>query len=243
MTAPTTSEIGQVPTAVPQKQTNPLISLIYNILIPAAILSKASTPERLGPVYGLLIAISFPLVFGLYDYAKSGKTNFISVLGFVSILLTGSFGLMHLDGIWFAVKEASVPALIGIAVIGSLWTKTPLVRSMLYNEKVIDVIKVDQELVVRGNMDAFNKLLVTTTWFLAFSFFISSVLNFTLAVVLLKSPSGTTAFNEELGKMTVLSYPVIVVPCMIITMLALWKLLAGIKRLTGLDLEAIFKTK
>ena len=43
--------------------------------------------------------------------------------------------------------------------------------------------------------------------------------------------------------MTALSYPVIVLPCMAVTLFALWRLLAGIKRLTGLNLEAVFATQ
>ena len=105
-----------------ETQENPLVSLLFNIAIPALILYKLSTPERLGPVWGLLAGLAFPLGYGLYDFARRRRTNFISILGFVSILLTGGFGLMELDGIWFAVKEASIPALIGLAVIGSLWT-------------------------------------------------------------------------------------------------------------------------
>lgn len=224
------------------KNENPLVSLIFNIALPAIILSKMSGADRLGPNLSLVAALALPLGYGLWDFWQSKKANFISILGFVSILLTGGLGLMKLDGFWFAVKEAAVPSLIGIAVIGSLWTKRPLVRTILYNEKIIDVAAVDTELLQRGNIPAFNKLLVVTTWLLAFSFLLSAVLNFVLAIVLLKSPTGTEEFNKELGVMTAWSYPIIAVPCMIVTMLALWKLLSGIKKLTGLEFEAIFKT-
>ena len=149
---------------------------------------------------------------------------------------------MQLDGFWFAVKEAAVPGLISVVVIGSLWTKYPLVKTILYNEKIINVEAVNHELEKSGNEVAFNKLLVVTTWLLALSFVLSAILNFVLAIVLLKSPTGTPEFNKELGVMTAWSYPVIAIPCMIVTMLALWKLLSGIKKLTGLEIEAIFKT-
>lgn len=224
------------------KAENPLVSLVFNIALPALILSKMSGAERLGPNLSLIVALALPLGYGAWDFWKSRKANFISILGFVSILLTGGLGLMKLDGFWFAVKEAAVPSLIAIAVIGSLWTKYPLVRTILYNEKIIDVVTVNAELTRTGNTNAFNKLLVVTTWLLAFSFVLSAVLNFVLAIVLLKSPTGTEEFNKELGIMTAWSYPVIAVPCMVVTMLALWKLLSGIKKLTGLEMEAIFKT-
>jgi hypothetical protein len=83
---------------------------------------------------------------------------------------------------------------------------------------------------------------VNASWMLAGSFFVSSVLNFVLAKLIVKSQPGTTAFNEELGRMTALSYPVIVVPSMIIMIAALWYLFNRIQRLTELDLEQILKT-
>jgi len=219
---------------------NPWINLLFNIILPALILSKLSAETRLGPFWGFIVALSFPIVYGAYDFVKRSKTNFISILGFVSILLTGGLGLLKVDGFWFAVKEAAIPALIGIAVLGSQKMKKPLVRSLLFNEKVIDVQKVHQALDHNQTEEQFERLLVFTTWMLSASFFLSSFLNFALAQYLLKSPAGSEAFNIELGKMTALSYPVIVLPCMVVTGFAMWRLLTGIKTLTGLSLEEVF---
>ncbi len=227
--------------AQPSRGESQLTSLIFNIAAPALILYKLSSEDRLGPVNGLLLGLSLPLGYGIYDFVRSRKTNFISILGFVSILLTGSFGLMKLDGIWFAVKEAAIPLLMGVAVVVSMWTRYPLVKAILYNDKVIDVARVDAELNSRGNAGAFQKLLTLTTWLLAGSFLLSAFLNFSLAIAILKSPAGSVEFNQELAKMTALSYPVIVLPCMAVTGFALWRLLAGIKKLTGLDLDTIFR--
>ena len=50
----------------------------------------------LGPKWGLIVALVFPLGYGVYDFVRRRKTNFISVLGFVSVLLSGGLGLMKL---------------------------------------------------------------------------------------------------------------------------------------------------
>lgn len=218
-----------------------MANIACNVALPAIIMSKFSEPERLGPVWALVLGLAFPLGYGLWDFARERKANFLSILGFVSILLTGSFGLMQLDGLWFAIKEASIPALIGLVTVGSLRTRSPLVRTLLFNDSVIDVAMVESELDRRSNTNAFNQLLVRTTWLLAGSFLLSAILNFALAAYTLKSPAGTPEFNQELGRMTALSYPVIVVPSMAVTMFALWVLIRGIKQLTGLSVEAIFR--
>ncbi len=223
-----------------KQKDSPLLNFAINIIIPSVILMKFSGESQLGPVKGLLIAISFPLFYGIYDFIKQKKVNFISILGLVSILITGVIGLLQLDSHWIAVKEAAVPLIIGLAVVGSLWTPFPLVKKLLFNEQIINVPKINQHLDERGNADQFEKKMTTATYLLAASFLVSAILNYVLAKIIIKSPSGTEAFNEELGKMTALSFPVIAVPSTIIMVLALWFLVDGVKKLTGLELKEIF---
>ncbi len=228
-------------TEIEQRRENPWLSLIVNIAVPAVILMKFSTEETLGPVGGLVTALAFPLTWGIVDLVRDRRWNFISILGVISILLTGGIGLLELDPRWVAVKEAAVPGIIGLAVVLSLKTPYPVVRSLLYNERVIQVDKVESALDAHGSRAAFEGCLVTASWLLAASFFVSSILNFVLAKVIVKSPAGTTAFNEELGRMTALSYPVIVIPSMAVMMIALWYLFKSIRRHTDLTVEDIFK--
>lgn len=229
-------------TNTPDKRESMLLSLGINIAIPAVILMKLSGENAFGPIGGLVVALAFPLTYGVIDFARRREWNVVSILGFISVLLTGGIGLLQLDPKWIAVKEAAVPAIIGIAVVLSLRTPFPIVRTFLYNDKIIRVADVDEALARRGNRAAFDRTLVTASWMLASSFFVSAVLNFVLAKVIVKSQPGTTAFNEELGRMTALSYPVIVVPSMIIMIAALWYLFSRIQRLTDMDLEQILKT-
>jgi hypothetical protein len=226
--------------AAARKPENPWLSLAINIAIPAVILMKLSGDDRLGPAVALVVALAFPLIYGVHDFVRQRRFNFISALGVVSILLTGGIGLMELDPKWIAVKEAGVPGIIGLAVVVSLKTPYPIVRSLLYNDRIIDVAAVDRALDRFGNRSDFERVLGVASWLLAGSFFLSSVLNFVLARLIVRSPAGSAAFNEELGKMTALSYPVIVLPSMAVMMIALWYLFRSIKRLTHMDLEEIF---
>jgi hypothetical protein len=222
------------------KRENLLLTLIFNIVVPTLVLTKLSTPERLGPVAGLVVALMFPLGYGVWDFSRRRQTNFVSVIGFVSVLLTGGLGLMKVDGLWFAVKEAAVPAVIGFAIWASMRSKRPLVRQFLFNDQVIDVPRVEAALAERGNRPAFDRLLDYASYWLIASFLLSAALNFALARWLLKSPAGSPEFNVELGQMNLLSWPVIVVPTMAMTFFALWRLLSGITKLSGLKFEDIF---
>lgn len=217
------------------------VNLLFNIVIPAVILTTMSKPERLGPVWALIVGVSLPLGYGIYDLIVRRKWNFFSILGLFSILLTGGLGLLGISPFWFAVKEAAIPLTFGLAVLGSVFTPYPLVRTFLYNDKMIDVAKVDAELDARGRHKAFDQLLQTSTYLLAGSFLLSAVLNFILARYVIKSPGGTPEFAAELGRMTALSWPVITIPVLVVMVIALWRLIGGIRRLTGLDLDAIMK--
>ena len=222
------------------KKGGTLSNLLFNIIIPAVIMSKFSSGEYLVPVYSIVVALSFPVVFGIKDYLQSQKPNFFSILGVVSVILTGGMSLLQLDPKYIAIKEAAIPAAFGIATLFSLKTKYPLVKTFLYNEQVMRVERVTAALEEHGNRLLFERKLAIASYMVAGSFFLSSVLNYVLAKVVLVSDPGTTAFTEELGKMTALSFPVIAVPSSIVLMGALWYLINQIKKLSHLGFEEIF---
>lgn len=218
--------------------------MVVNILIPVVVLKKgAEWLPALSPVGVLVVALLFPVVYFLYDLYQRRKYNFISILGFVSVLLTGGIGLAQLNPVWVAIKEAAIPAVIGVAVLVSLKTRYPLIRTFIYNKELIEVEKIDQALDERNARADFEKLLASCTWLLAGSFLVSAILNFFLAryIVTTDPAQDAVVFNNELGSLAMWSWPVIVVPSMIVMVFTLWKLLAGIKRLTGLDLEQVFR--
>jgi hypothetical protein len=230
------------PPAAPKRE-NILLSLVCNIAAPSLALSYLCEERFLGPDWGFAFALSFPLVYGVWDFARRRKANFISILGFVSVLATGSLGLMQLDGFWFAVKEAAVPSLIGLMVLLSMGGKRPLVRELLINDQVIDLPKVEAALDARGTRPQFERQLARSSYLIAASMLISAVLNFCLARLILKSPPHTPAFDAELGRMNWLSWPVIMLPTMAMMMFALWKLLNGLQALTGLEIDDMFHAK
>lgn len=218
---------------------SPFLSLIINVVIPSLLLTKGGQYLSLDPKSLLFVALAFPLTAGIYEYVRFRKKDFISVFGLLSVGLSGGFSLMELTPGWFAIKEAAIPGLIGIFVVATANGAKPLVYHMIYNDKVIDIPRVDAALQERQAALEFTRLMRSTTMILAASFFLSAVLNFVLARIVLKSAPGSPQFNEELGQMTALSYPVIVLPSMAVMMFAVWRLITRIRNLTGLTLEDI----
>lgn len=220
-----------------KKRGNPLVSVLLNVVIPVVILTVFSKEKFLGPLWGLIAALTFPVSFGIYALLKERRFDVLSIIGIVSVFLTGVFGVLQLPPQWIAYKEAAVPLVIGIAVIISLKTPYPLIKSILMNDQVFDVDLLHARLRERGTEDRFEKRLVWLTWGLASSMFLSSILNYVLAKIVLKSTPGTEAFMAELGKMTGLSYPVIVLPSMIVMGFVFWGLTRTLTDLTGLSMD------
>lgn len=226
-----------------EKQESLLLNLLCNIILPTLILTKLSNEDYLGIKLAIIVALAFPLIYGLHDFITRGKLNFFSGLGVVSVSLTGGISLLEMDAIYIAIKEASIPGVLGVATLLSLKTSQPLIHTLLLNDKVFDVGRINQALDSNDSQSEFDQLLINASWILAGSFFLSSLLNYLLAVIILTAEPGTVAFNEQLGKMTALSFPVIALPAMAVMIGNIFYLFRGIKKLTGLELENIVKQK
>ena len=227
----------------PEKQESLLLNLAFNLLVPTLVLTKLSDPEFLGIKLAIVVALSFPIGYGIHDFLTRGKLNFFSALGVVSVALTGGISLLELDAIYIAIKEASIPAIFGAATLISLKTSQPLIHTFLLNDAILEIQKINTALEDNGRKPEFDKLLINASWILAGSFFLSSLLNYLLAAIILTADPGTVAFNEQLGKMTALSFPVIALPAMLVMMGNLFYLFRGITKLTGMSLEEIIKQK
>lgn len=229
------------------KQENGFINLIFNILIPVLILNKAS--DRIGAALALLVALAFPLAYGLYDLYRKRKWNALSVLGFTNVLVTGGLAVLGLGGMWFAAKEAFFPFLIGVFIWFSAHKENPFIRDFLLNPRTLNVEVIEQKLRDQHKEADFLKHLQFSTRLLAISFFVSAALNFGLAQRIftplepnLQSEARSVALNQQIAQMTSWSAVVIVLPSMIFLIGILWYLLKGIRELTGLKTDEILKS-
>ena len=148
----------QLPNHNNQKKESMWLNLGFNLIIPILFLRKGddwfgSSLENLfnspkdGTLIGsvmLIFAVSFPIGYGIWDFYRRRKLNFLSILGALSAFLTGGIGLLPGATVsMFAIKEAALPAILGLMTILTLKTKKPLVKLFLYNPDVIRVEIVD----------------------------------------------------------------------------------------------------
>lgn len=213
--------------------------------LPVMILNRAAPfLEPDGPIKALIIAIAIPLVHGLYGLWTDKKVNWISVLGVLNVALTGGFGLMKLAGLWFAVKEASVPALIGCFVFASSFRKRPLFSFFIEQPALFKVDLIQQKISERSENAKYKRLLKKCTLLFSGTFFISSLLNFILAIRIftiipthLSEHEKGEILNQQIADMTLQGYIVIALPLMIITGSLFYYCLRRLSQMSDLTLD------
>ena len=200
---------------------------------------KMSGDDKLGATNALILALAFPIGYGLYELFVNKKRNGMALLGVISVLLTGGIGLLKIDAQWLAVKEAAIPLCIGIGVVVANKLGYPLVRKLIFNPNIMNIPRIEQELAEKQNTVEFETRLDRANYLFAGTFLFSAIMNYVLAKSIVTSESGSSAFNEELGRMTLLSYPIIAIPSMIMMLGIFWYIWRTVNRLTGLSLEEI----
>ena len=190
-------------TSPAQKPENPLANILINVLVPVVVLNFLSKEHRLGPLWAMIVAVSLPIGYGIWFGWTRRKWNFFSVLGIVSIGLTGGLGLAGANALWFALKKALIPLIFGLVILGSHWTGKPLIDMFLLNPDLLDLPRIQKAVEERGNEVEYRSLRLKGTLLLTGSMFLSSVMNFFLAMYFLRGKEDDpVAYNEAIGKLT-----------------------------------------
>lgn len=224
-----------------EKKENAFLNIAINVIAPWLILSKLSKPEMLGPFWSLIVALAMPVSYGIYDFATRKKYNVFSIIGFASTLLTGVIGLMQLNRNWMVAKETAVPLLFGILTVTSKNTSWAIVPAFL--GQALDLEQIEDAFKKQEKHQMYDYFINFSTYSLAGSFLLSAILNFILAIWVLKGEPGSPEFNESLGQMTGLSFPVIVAPMMLVMGFIFYRIFNILKEHAGLDMEDVIKHK
>lgn len=239
------NEITRSENKQPQKQENVFISLLCNLILPVLILQKGSKLGFEGAsTLSLIVALIFPLGYGLRDYIQTRNKNIISILGIINIIITGVFALAQFKGHWFAIKEAAIPFVIGIGVIVSVRLNKPFMKFLLFQSGAFNKDLLEAKIVENKNTDAFQKQINYSTYLLSVSFFLSSLLNYILALRIFKHIDETLSpeqqkeiLNNQIANMNWMGMVVISVPLMFFLGFILWDFFRKINKLSGLTID------
>jgi hypothetical protein len=203
----------------------------------------------LSPQLTLGVALCFPLFYGIQDYLRRRHKNYVSMMGLVSILLTGSLAMLSLNGIWFAFKEALLPFLLGSLVLGSAFSRNPAARVMFCSPHLLKMDIIEERLKATLREMDFHELLRRTTLWLSLSFFISAVANFTLAFHIftaidskLSHDEQLKVLNGQLAHMTWMGFAMIALPLMVFSSILIYAFLKRVSKLTELPIDSLMNS-
>jgi hypothetical protein len=177
----------------------------------------------------MILALVMPLGYGAWHFIKTRKGNFFSTLGLISVLLSGGLTLYLWNangtvkpnaGILFGLKEALIPLVLGIAILTSHRSPTPLIRVFLYNDSIFDIPEIEARVAEISAGDCYQKLLFGATKLFAASFFLSSLMNLGLAQWFFRGFDATAidaleAYNAIIARLTGWGFAVIGAPILI----------------------------
>ncbi len=202
-----------------------------NVLAPTVVLLFLSGDDYLGPEIGLGLGLSFPILHAARSLWLKGSVSPLSVIAVVSVLLTGGIGLLKLEARWFVLKEGLVSVAFAVLTVASLWSPWPAVEVMWWI--VYDEDKVRAALAENGQTESFQRDLTRTTWWFGLVMLGAAIATWALAWYLVTADAGTTEFNEQLGRYTFLSFPVITFPSMGVMVYVMNKLMDATEEKTG----------
>ena len=111
----------------------------------------------------------------------------------------------------------------------------------------MDLELIQQKLQENHKQGEYDQLLLKTNTLFSVSFFLSALLNFALAYWVfrdidpgLSESEKAAVLNQQIAEMWWMGYVVIAAPLTVFLMAVLFKLVKGIEKLTGLEMEQIF---
>ena len=242
-------------------QENPFADIIINVLVPVLVLSYLSEEGgkfwHIGPMWAMFVALAIPIGYGLWHYIKYRRMNVFSLVGLFSVILTGAITIYLWSGgprvreyaaLLFGIKEAVQPLVLGSLLLITHKMSNPLFNVFVYNDTIFDISSIEVAIAKKRVETNYKKLLWKATLLFFGAFLISSVLNLGLAFYFLGDLDPLNAdwkelYNNDVAKITGWGFVVIGVPIVVVGGCILWYLVAGLKRLTGLETEMILQAR
>jgi len=190
------------------------------------------------------IALLFPVAYFIYDFFKRKNVNVISILGFINVLLTGGIGIFGerfgLSKNWFIIKEGALPSFIGLGLIILRRLRKNLFNKILLNDIIFDNHKINSAIRYEEQNEFENIVYSAGSHFIA-GLFMSSIIQFILASLIVTSNPGESSFNEQVATMTWVSFLAVFVITMSVVGKGYLGLISGVEKITGLKRDDFLK--
>lgn len=230
-----------------QNKENPLLSLLLTIVIPSFLLEKLAgwIPHESAALISLIVALSFPISYGVWNYAHKKNKSWMAILGIINISLSGGFALLQLSGKWFTIKEAAFPFLIGIFVWMSSKKEKNFFQLIMINPQFLNTDLLNQKIEDTQTGKKLANLFIRSNKLFAISFFLSALLNFILAYTIftpiqeVDTNKVQNILNSQVAQMNWMGFVVIALPLMLFSLYIFMDFFKKLKAFSGLGFQEL----
>ncbi len=236
-----------------------LLNIAMSVIAPVLILSKCSEKGdsfwQMGTTPALVIALSLPIAYGIYNFWETRKYDALNLLGLLGVLFTAVVTVYATTGDgeqirpntpwWFAAKEAFIPLLMAAAIMLTAKTKGALLRVFLYSDAIFDVVRIEKRCEDSQLNIPYEQCLWQASLMTAGSLVFSSVLNFGLAlyfllpVLTLPAAEQALAYNYAIKDLTWAGFIVISFPLLLTLFGVLMYLIKRLQAITGMSRDEL----
>ncbi len=217
------------------------VQFIAGFLIPTVILLTLSDESKLGPLWGMVLSLAFPVAIEVYSFITGRKASLISLFAIIGILLIGAISLFGLSEEWLAARRAAIYIIGGIGILGITRFKRGWIDKWLGN--VFDMDKVQGAAKEESAKLALRRAVTTASYAFAASLLAIGIWSYVFTILFMSAPTGSSAFNAQYAELRLLSLPAVSLPFLVAVMAILMYLLSRIEKLTGLEPEKLLKKR
>ena len=221
---------------VPQK-----IQFIAGFVIPTLILLTLSDESKLGPLYGMLLSLAFPVAIELYALVTGRKQSMISLFAIVGILLIGAISMFGLSEQWLAARRAGIYVIVAVGLLVVARFRPVLVNRAI--GQLLDMRLVQSALRKNKAEAEWRRNLSTAVYVFAGILLATAVWSYLLTLIIMNAPTGSSEFNAEYARLRIISLPLVTLPLMALVVGVLMYVLSRVERLTGIESELLLKKR
>lgn len=244
------------------QQENPLVNIILNVLAPVLILSYCSKEGKslgnLGSHKAMILALAIPMAYGIWHLIQHKKLNIFSAVGIGNVLLTGLISIYLYStedpivrqntALLYGIKEAVQPLILGSLFLLTAESASPLFNTLIYNEGILDLSRINIAVKEKGNEKGLQQLLWSSNLLIVACFWISAVMNFGLACYFLGDLDSATEdwnehYNANVAKISGWGFLVVVAPLIVVGGFIFARMLKALKSLTGIESDRFLRAR
>lgn len=217
------------------------VQLTISFIIPTIILLTLSDPSKLGPLWAMMLALAFPVVFELYQVSRKRKPSYMSIAAIVGILLVGLISILGLSEDWLAARRSALYAIAAVALFVVIRFRPALIEKGL--DRVLEMEGIRTASSKNKTEAQMMRAIAKASYSLVAVLAITAVASYVLTIVFITAPTGSSQFNAQYAELRVLSIFVITLPLMVAVTGVLLYLVNKFEKLTGISAEDLMKQK